>query len=84
MKHAFGFTETPIESGILILLTLILGFLTGWFRIILIAYLVAGLIRLIRVPVYAPKSWNAYAAVCTTRCLPTLAYMPSSIRPAGP
>ncbi len=46
MKHAFGFTNTPIESGILILLTLILGFLTGWFRMIVTAYIVAGLISL--------------------------------------
>jgi hypothetical protein len=46
MKHAFGFTKTPIESGILILLSLILGFLTGWFPIIVIAYIVAGLISL--------------------------------------
>ncbi len=46
MKHAFGFTETPIESGILISLTLILGFLTGWYVTILLAYFVAGLVCL--------------------------------------
>lgn len=46
MKHAFGFTKTPIESGILILLSLILGLLTGWFPIIVLAYILAALISL--------------------------------------
>ncbi len=46
MKHAFGFTDTPVESGLLILLTVILGLLTGWFLIILSAYLAAGVICL--------------------------------------
>ncbi len=46
MKHAFGFTETPVESGLLIPLTVILGLLTGWFPVILCAHLAAGLICL--------------------------------------
>ncbi len=69
MKHAYGFTDAPVESGLLILLAVILGLLTGWFLIILCAYLATGVICLFfkYEPPEADRPYHSMSPISTTQ-----------------